>query len=100
MSMGLGALTDVIGPERVIGIPVGEVTSLAYDSRRVTPGALFFAVPGVHVDGHEFVAEAIAAGAVGGRRRARGRGRIGPAAGGGEQPACAGRCRRPLVRAA
>jgi len=65
MSMGLGALTDVIGPERVIGIPVGEVTSLAYDSRRVTPGALFFAVPGVHVDGHEFVAEAIASGAVG-----------------------------------
>jgi UDP-N-acetylmuramoyl-L-alanyl-D-glutamate--2,6-diaminopimelate ligase len=65
MSMGLGALTDVIGPERVIGIPVGEVTSLAYDSRRVTPGTLFFAVPGVHVDGHEFVAEAIANGAVG-----------------------------------
>jgi UDP-N-acetylmuramoyl-L-alanyl-D-glutamate--2,6-diaminopimelate ligase len=65
MSMGLGALTDVIGPERVIGIPVGEVTSLAYDSRRVKPGTLFFAVPGVHVDGHEFVAEAIAAGAVG-----------------------------------
>ncbi len=65
MSMGLGALTDVIAPERVIGIPVGEVTALAYDSRRVTPGTLFFAVPGVHVDGHAFVAEAIAAGAVG-----------------------------------
>ncbi len=65
MSMGLGALTDVVGPERVIGIPVGEVTSLAYDSRRVMPGALFFAVPGVHVDGHDFVVEAIASGAVG-----------------------------------
>jgi UDP-N-acetylmuramoyl-L-alanyl-D-glutamate--2,6-diaminopimelate ligase len=65
MSMGLGALTDVIGPERVIGIPAGEVTSLAYDSRRVTPGALFFAVPGVHVDGHDFIGEAIANGAVG-----------------------------------
>ena len=33
MSTGLGALTDVIGPERVVGIPVGEVTALAYDSR-------------------------------------------------------------------
>jgi UDP-N-acetylmuramoyl-L-alanyl-D-glutamate--2,6-diaminopimelate ligase len=65
MSMGLGTLADVIGPERVIGIPVGEVTSLAYDSRSVMPGALFFAVPGVHVDGHEFVAQAIARGAVG-----------------------------------
>ncbi len=64
MSMGLGALTDVVGPERVIGIPVGEVNSLAYDSRRVLPGALFFAVPGVHVDGHEFVADATAAGAI------------------------------------
>ena len=55
MSMGLGALTDVIAPERVVGIPVGEVTALAYDSRRVAPGTLFFAVPGVHVDGHDFV---------------------------------------------
>ena len=36
--MGLGALTDVVGPERVIGIPVGEVTALAYDSRAVVPG--------------------------------------------------------------
>ena len=64
MSMGLGALTDVVGPERVVGIPVGEVSSLAYDSRAVTPGALFFAVPGVHVDGHDFASEAIANGAI------------------------------------
>ena len=65
MSMGLGALTDIIAPERVIGIPVGEVTSLAYDSRRITPGTLFFAVPGVHVDGHHFVTEATERGALG-----------------------------------
>lgn len=63
--MGLGRLTDEIGPERVVGIPVGEVTALAYDSRRVTPGTLFFAVPGDHVDGHDFVTDAVAAGAVG-----------------------------------
>ena len=44
--MGLGVLTDVIGPERVSGMPVGEVRSIAYDSRRVVPGTLFFAVPG------------------------------------------------------
>ena len=62
--MGLGALTDVISPERVLGIPVGEVRSLAYDSRAVTPGTLFFAVPGVHVDGHDFAATAEAAGAI------------------------------------
>ena len=61
--MGLGALTDVIGPERVIGVPAGPVSGLAYDSRRVTPGTLFFAVPGVHADGHDFVPAAVGAGA-------------------------------------
>jgi UDP-N-acetylmuramoyl-L-alanyl-D-glutamate--2,6-diaminopimelate ligase len=63
--IGLGALADVIGPERVSGIPVGEVAGLAYDSRRVKQGTLFFAVPGVHVDGHDYVADAVARGAVG-----------------------------------
>jgi UDP-N-acetylmuramoyl-L-alanyl-D-glutamate--2,6-diaminopimelate ligase len=65
VSKGLGALTDVIGPERVVGVPVGEVTSLAYDSRAMRPGTLFFAVPGIHVDGHDYAAAAVARGAVG-----------------------------------
>lgn len=63
--MGLGAMADAVAPERVVGIPVGEVTSLAYDSRSVEPGTLFFAVPGVHVDGHSFAGQAQARGAVG-----------------------------------
>jgi UDP-N-acetylmuramoyl-L-alanyl-D-glutamate--2,6-diaminopimelate ligase len=62
--MGLGELADVIGPERVVGIPVGEISHLAYDSREVRDGTLFFAVPGVHVDGHDFAAEAVSGGAV------------------------------------
>jgi UDP-N-acetylmuramoyl-L-alanyl-D-glutamate--2,6-diaminopimelate ligase len=62
--MGLGELADVIGPERVVGIPVGEITHLAYDSREVEEGTLFFAVPGVHVDGHDYAAQAVAAGAL------------------------------------
>lgn len=62
--MGLGELADVIGPERVLGLPVGDVRRLAYDSRTVQPGTLFFAVPGVHVDGHAFVSAAVEAGAV------------------------------------
>jgi len=61
--MGLGELADVIGPERVVGVPVGEITGLAYDSRRAGPGTLFFAVPGDHVDGHDFIADAVALGA-------------------------------------
>jgi UDP-N-acetylmuramoyl-L-alanyl-D-glutamate--2,6-diaminopimelate ligase len=62
--LGLGELTDVIDPERVAGLPVGEVRALAYDSRRVTPGTLFFAVPGMHVDGHAFAADAEGRGAI------------------------------------
>ncbi|MGH2446120.1 MAG: UDP-N-acetylmuramoyl-L-alanyl-D-glutamate--2,6-diaminopimelate ligase [Candidatus Limnocylindria bacterium] len=63
--MGLGAVADVIAPERAVGIPVGEVRALAYDSRAVAPGTLFFAVPGVHVDGHDFAANAVERGAIG-----------------------------------
>ena len=39
------------------------IHGIAYDSRRVIPGGLFVAVPGAHVDGHAFVARAVAAGA-------------------------------------
>jgi UDP-N-acetylmuramoyl-L-alanyl-D-glutamate--2,6-diaminopimelate ligase len=63
--MGLGALTDVIAPDRVVGIPVGEVRGLAYDSRRVQADTVFFAVPGEHVDGHDFATAAAEAGAIG-----------------------------------
>jgi len=42
-----------------------EVTSVEQDSGRVTPGALFFCVPGRHHDGHDFAPAAVEAGAVG-----------------------------------
>jgi UDP-N-acetylmuramoyl-L-alanyl-D-glutamate--2,6-diaminopimelate ligase len=41
-----------------------EISALAYDTRAVTPGTLFFCVPGFTRDGHEFAPEAIARGAV------------------------------------
>ena len=42
-----------------------EVSSLAYDSRRVEEGGLFFCVPGVSgTDGHDFAGSAVEAGAV------------------------------------
>lgn len=41
-----------------------DVLRLAIDSRRVTPGSLFFALPGRRSDGNAFVDEAIARGAV------------------------------------
>ena len=39
------------------------VTGLAYDSREVKKGHVFFAIPGERVDGHEFALEALERGA-------------------------------------
>ena len=52
-------LRDLMGAEA----PDVEITGLAYSSRQVGPGALFFCVPGFHVDGHDFAADAVARGA-------------------------------------
>jgi UDP-N-acetylmuramoyl-L-alanyl-D-glutamate--2,6-diaminopimelate ligase len=40
-----------------------EITDLAYDSRRVRPGALFLCVSGLRDDGHDYAPQAVAAGA-------------------------------------
>ena len=52
-----GVAADLRGAEEV------EVTSLAYDSRAVEPGTLFFCVSGLRNDGHDFAAAAVDAGA-------------------------------------
>lgn len=41
-----------------------EVSAIEFSSRDVTPGALFFCVPGTVVDGHDFAADALERGAV------------------------------------
>jgi UDP-N-acetylmuramoyl-L-alanyl-D-glutamate--2,6-diaminopimelate ligase len=53
-------LPDVIGRQA----PRVEVTALAYDNRAVTPGTLYFCVPGFTRDGHDFAPDAVARGAV------------------------------------
>lgn len=40
-----------------------EVTDIIYDSRKVTKGCLFVCIPGAVVDGHDFAAAAVQAGA-------------------------------------
>lgn len=44
--------------------PGPEVRALAYDSRRVQPGTVFFAIQGENSDGHHFVPQALERGAV------------------------------------
>ena len=54
----------------VVGVPAPAagadilVTSAEFDTRRIGPGALFVALVGARVDGHDFAAQAAAAGAV------------------------------------
>lgn len=45
-------------------LPNKSVLAVAVDSREVRPGTLFFALEGAKVDGHRFLAQAAAAGAV------------------------------------
>jgi UDP-N-acetylmuramoyl-L-alanyl-D-glutamate--2,6-diaminopimelate ligase len=61
--MDLERLVSALEPVEVLGRWV-EVLDLAYDAREVTPGALFFAVPGERADGHDFAPEAVERGAV------------------------------------
>ena len=61
--MQLGQLAAAMGAAAAVEPRDTEITLLAYDSRLVQPGALFFAVPGFHVDGHDFIPQAARAGA-------------------------------------
>ena len=54
--MELDALIRALAPSEVTGARPVEIGDLAYDSRRVTKGALYFCVPGERVDGHDHAA--------------------------------------------
>jgi UDP-N-acetylmuramoyl-L-alanyl-D-glutamate--2,6-diaminopimelate ligase len=59
----LTELLDPLAPVQVIGDPAVEIADLAYDSRAVPSGSLFFCVPGGTTDGHEFADRVVEAGA-------------------------------------
>ena len=60
-------LSHLLGPHPIPGPgsadPDPEVAGVTADSRQVTPGVVFFAVPGARADGLAFAARAAAAGA-------------------------------------
>ena len=61
--MQLKEITRAVQAVRVEGPLEREVTGITCDSRQVMPGMVFFAMPGEHVDGHNFIPNAIDRGA-------------------------------------
>ncbi|MCD8120321.1 MAG: UDP-N-acetylmuramoyl-tripeptide--D-alanyl-D-alanine ligase [Lachnospiraceae bacterium] len=60
------AIAGAVGG-RLIGaehLPEAEITGVTIDSRKVTKGCLFVALPGERVDGHRFILQAIRDGAM------------------------------------
>lgn len=60
-------LQDILYRSRtkeIIGSLNKEITSVAFDSRKVVDGSLFVAITGTQVDGHDFIQKSIEKGAV------------------------------------
>jgi UDP-N-acetylmuramoyl-tripeptide--D-alanyl-D-alanine ligase len=65
IALSLGEIAAIVGGQLHNADPEALVTGpVEFDSRRVSAGGLFLALPGEHVDGHDFVAAAIGQGAV------------------------------------
>jgi UDP-N-acetylmuramoyl-L-alanyl-D-glutamate--2,6-diaminopimelate ligase len=57
-------LIAALAPAQVVALAPTEIRDLAYDARAAAPGALFFCVPGMRADGHDFAPAAVEKGAV------------------------------------
>jgi UDP-N-acetylmuramoyl-L-alanyl-D-glutamate--2,6-diaminopimelate ligase len=65
LQVPLDEVVSRLSPEKIIGEVAGVViSSVTYDHRTVTPGALHCCLPGTRVDGHDFAPAAARAGAV------------------------------------
>jgi UDP-N-acetylmuramoyl-L-alanyl-D-glutamate--2,6-diaminopimelate ligase len=62
--MNLERVIPALAPTDVVQRAPVEISDLAYDTRVVGPGALYFCVPGERHDGHEFARRALERGAV------------------------------------
>ncbi len=61
--MQLQDLIGVLGEKDVQGNPDIQISSIAIDSRNVTPGSLFICIQGFVADGHNFIRQAVEKGA-------------------------------------
>lgn len=64
MEKTLGALAELLADVKIIGDNEVIIKDIEHDSRKVTEGTLFVCMEGAHVDGHKFIPQAKAAGAV------------------------------------
>jgi UDP-N-acetylmuramoyl-L-alanyl-D-glutamate--2,6-diaminopimelate ligase len=62
--MNLERVIEALAPTDVVQRAPVEISDLAYDTRAVQAGALFFCVPGERHDGHAFARDAVQRGAV------------------------------------
>ncbi|GAA5173233.1 UDP-N-acetylmuramoyl-tripeptide--D-alanyl-D-alanine ligase [Amycolatopsis dongchuanensis] len=66
ISLTLAEIASIVGGTVHDGDGATVVTgSVEFDSRKLTPGGLFVALPGEKVDGHDFAAKAVESGAAG-----------------------------------
>ncbi|MCL4554629.1 MAG: UDP-N-acetylmuramoyl-tripeptide--D-alanyl-D-alanine ligase [Actinobacteria bacterium] len=63
LTLSAGLIAEVTAGEILLGNPDVMANGLQIDSRQVEPGNLFVAFAGERVDGHDFLEEAISAGA-------------------------------------
>ena len=61
--MLLKQILSELHPVSVDGSVEREISGIGYDSRRIGPGMVFVAIPGQHVDGHDYINYAIDRGA-------------------------------------
>jgi UDP-N-acetylmuramoyl-L-alanyl-D-glutamate--2,6-diaminopimelate ligase len=61
--MQLKQLLNELHPVSVEGPVEREILGISYDSRRITPGMIFVAIPGHHCDGHDYILNAVDRGA-------------------------------------
>ncbi len=62
------SLSNLLGPQLSVNFSADfqnhQIMGVSADSRDIKPGFIFFAIPGVHVDGHDYIPAVIRAGAL------------------------------------